>query len=128
VTHYTSFLQGLTLRDLAGRAARSFSGPPAPLLPGPAAASRRTQGSGSTQEPGYGDAIEKTLAIWRDPLDVPEISVDDNFFELGRHSLLAIRMLARIRSEMDVALPLRAVVDYPSVRQLSEQIDTFVRG
>ncbi|MEE3922672.1 phosphopantetheine-binding protein [Micromonospora sp. BRA006-A] len=39
--------------------------------------------------------VEQTVAAtWRDVLGVPEVGLDDDFFEMGGHSLLAIRMLA----------------------------------
>lgn len=64
--------------------------------------------------------IETQLAtFWEDLLGVTPVGAYDNFFELGGHSLLATRVLARIDGRFGVRLPLRAMFDAPTVRQLS---------
>lgn len=49
-------------------------------------------------------------------LDRPSVSLDDNFFSLGGHSLLVLRAVARLNAEFGVSLPLRAFFARPSVR------------
>lgn len=59
-------------------------------LPAPAAAGDRAA------SPAPGDPLRRQIAlIWRELLDLEEIGVRDNFFEIGGHSLLALGMLAR---------------------------------
>ncbi|HSM06623.1 MAG TPA: amino acid adenylation domain-containing protein [Longimicrobiales bacterium] len=48
--------------------------------------------------------------VWREILEVPELSVEDNFFDLGGHSLLAVRAIARVRDERVAEIPLRALM------------------
>jgi amino acid adenylation domain-containing protein/non-ribosomal peptide synthase protein (TIGR01720 family) len=51
-------------------------------------------------------ATEKTLAgIWADILRVPEVSINDKFFELGGDSIMSIRVIARARQEGLVLTP-----------------------
>ncbi len=54
----------------------------------------------------------KLLAIWRQVLGIDEISVEDDFFILGGHSLKAAQILSRIRDEWGVDLPISIVFNY----------------
>ena len=65
---------------------------------------------------------EKIHKIWCDVLKTREILPDDNFFEIGGNSLLAIGVISRIESEFKLELGLRALFDNPRIRDLSEFI------
>src|SRR5262249_32621931 len=60
--------------------------------------------------------------LWSELLGVKRVGVHDNFFELGGHSLLATRAAVRIRSLLDVALPLTALFEQPTVATLARRI------
>lgn len=62
-------------------------------------------------------------AIWKDLLSTSEIGLDDDFFCLGGHSLLGMRMFSRIQKRFEVSLPLAVLFRAPSVRQLAALID-----
>ncbi len=56
-----------------------------------------------------GNEVERKLtAILEDILNVSSIGLDDDFFESGGHSLLAVAMVGRVRREMGLELPLSA--------------------
>ncbi|HVW63439.1 MAG TPA: condensation domain-containing protein [Nitrosospira sp.] len=57
--------------------------------------------------------------IWSEVLGVAPIGTDDNFFDLGGHSLAAIRVLAAIMARLNLDLPLRRIFDAPTVAQLA---------
>lgn len=61
--------------------------------------------------------------IWADLLRTRRVGIDDDFFQLGGHSMLAARMLARVREAFGVRLPLRTVFQAPTVEGLSTQIE-----
>ncbi|WP_330327930.1 non-ribosomal peptide synthetase [Streptomyces pseudovenezuelae] len=72
---------------------------------------------------------EELLAgVWSRLLGVARVGVTDNFFELGGHSLLATRVGSRIRDLLAVDVPLSAVFDRPTVRELAALVDRSARG
>ncbi|WP_328929087.1 non-ribosomal peptide synthase/polyketide synthase [Streptomyces sp. NBC_00190] len=62
---------------------------------------------------------EMLCALFSEFLDVPKVGIDDNFFELGGHSLSAIRLLVQIKSVLGVELPVKAMMETPTVAGLS---------
>ncbi len=67
--------------------------------------------------------LEQQLArIWADVLDVPEIGVSDSFFEHGGHSLLALRLLARVSEELGRELPLSTLIQGPTIAETAAQL------
>ena len=56
-------------------------------------------------------------------LGVDRIGVDDNFFDLGGHSLLVTRLISRVRSVLGVELGIREVFDNPTVELLAGALD-----
>ncbi len=61
--------------------------------------------------------------IWCEVLKLKQVGVEDNFFELGGHSLLAAQVTARVRTKLELELPLRWLFESPTVMELSERID-----
>ncbi len=66
---------------------------------------------------------ELLCGIWSEVLSRVETGVTQNFFELGGHSLLATQVLARIQAVFQIELPLRALFEAPTVRELAEKVD-----
>jgi amino acid adenylation domain-containing protein len=59
------------------------------------------------------------MALWRSVLDTDDIGVNDNFFDLGGHSLKAAQLVGLIRQVFKCSLPLAALLQAPSVAQMA---------
>ncbi len=58
------------------------------------------------------------LGIWRDAFSNPQLTLDDDFFQSGGDSLLAVGLFTRIERTFEQSLPLSALFDAPTARQL----------
>ncbi|WP_242685666.1 non-ribosomal peptide synthetase [Photorhabdus sp. RW14-46] len=68
---------------------------------------------------------ETTLAaIWHELLGIEQISRHDNFFALGGHSLIAVRVMNQIMAVLGVELPLTVLFNSPSLAALAQTIQT----
>jgi acyl transferase domain-containing protein len=64
---------------------------------------------------------EKTLAgIWRDVLGVKDVGVNDNFFDLGGDSLLALALMSRIERVMGERPRPALLIEAPTIRQFAQ--------
>jgi amino acid adenylation domain-containing protein len=67
--------------------------------------------------------LEQAVAeIWAQVLGVPKVGVEDDFFALGGHSLLATQVVAQVRSDFAVELPLHSLFTCPTVASLAGEI------
>lgn len=68
-------------------------------------------------------AIEaRMIQLWQAAFGLETIGVTQNFFELGGHSLLAARLFDQIQKAFHCNLPLSALLEAPTIRQLVELI------
>ena len=63
-------------------------------------------------------------AAMRAVLSVPELGMDDDFFLMGGHSLLASRLLVRLNRELGLAVPLRMVFEHPTAAGLARELES----
>ena len=68
--------------------------------------------------------VEEVLAeIWAEVLRLERVGVHDNFFDLGGHSLLIMRLLARIHATFDLEFSIRTVFSMPTLEALAGEIE-----
>jgi putative pyridoxal-dependent aspartate 1-decarboxylase len=69
-------------------------------------------------------SVELALAqIWQPLLGLETIDVTDNFFEIGGHSLLAVRLLAQINQQFQQNLPLSTLFNHGTIAQLAQVLE-----
>ncbi|HEX3130209.1 MAG TPA: amino acid adenylation domain-containing protein, partial [Thermoanaerobaculia bacterium] len=84
----------------------------------------RAENTGSPAEPTTFTPVEERLAaIWSTLLKRDGIGRHDSFFDLGGHSLLGTRLIARVRKELGVEIPLRRLFDSPTLAGLAALIE-----
>jgi acyl carrier protein len=69
---------------------------------------------------------ERVASMLASLLDIGEVSVEDNFFLLGGHSLLGTQLIARIRDAFGVELTLKSLFDAPTAAKLSTEVETLL--
>ena len=68
-------------------------------------------------------ALEQALAdMWSELLGLEEVGVQDDFFDLGGHSLTATQLISRIRDAFDFEVPIQAIFDAPTIETLGERL------
>ncbi|MEU6074002.1 condensation domain-containing protein [Micromonospora sp. NPDC047074] len=102
--------------------------PPAPAPGAPAApahpAVARAPAAGAPTDP-----VEQAVAgIWARLLGVDDIATDDDFFDLGGHSLLVARVRTALRQTFAVELPLQVLFEATSVAALAAAVTAAVRA
>ncbi|HEY2739146.1 MAG TPA: amino acid adenylation domain-containing protein, partial [Thermoanaerobaculia bacterium] len=69
------------------------------------------------------DEVELRLThIWEDLLNVQPVGIRDNFFALGGHSLLVLRLVGSVERQLGRRLPVAALMDAPTVEKMASLI------
>ena len=67
--------------------------------------------------------LEKALtAVWSSLLGGEQVGIDDDFFQLGGHSLLTLRMIQQLKDEHGLELAVAHIFETPTVRGLAQRL------
>jgi Phosphopantetheine attachment site len=92
----------------AGKVNRVLLPPPRPRI-GPPAGALKPEGD-----------LERALAgIWRHVLGLPRVGRDDNFFEIGGHSMAIIKVQSRLEHVLGRHVPVVDLFTFPTIRDLA---------
>ncbi|MBW8879185.1 MAG: amino acid adenylation domain-containing protein, partial [Acidobacteria bacterium] len=68
--------------------------------------------------------LERRLCeIWQEVLGVERVGIEDGFFDLGGHSLLVIRLVSKVNSQLGIRLSPRRIFEHSTVRALAGVIE-----
>lgn len=67
----------------------------------------------------------KVFSIWKSVLRKDDFGIDDDFFLLGGHSLLGVRVVSKLESEFGVSLSLLTLFQFPTIRGLVDHINSL---
>lgn len=92
-------------------------------LPDPTGADRGV-GSVAAVTPGQ----ERIVSIFAEVLGLETVGAADSFFALGGHSLAGVRVIARLREQLDTAVPLKLLFQYPSAIELDRAVQVLTQA
>jgi acyl carrier protein len=78
---------------------------------------------GTDYAPPRNSLEKKIAAIWAEVLGLEQIGIHDNLFELGGSSLIGLRIVARLKKELDIDIRVTALFEGPTVATLAQLIE-----
>ncbi|MEC0494506.1 non-ribosomal peptide synthetase [Bacillus glycinifermentans] len=81
-------------------------------------------GESDSYEPPSTELEKELCLIWEGVLGIRPIGAEDNFFDLGGHSLKGMMLTADIQAKLHKKVPLKALFEYPTVRRLARYIES----
>jgi natural product biosynthesis luciferase-like monooxygenase protein len=95
---------------------------PAPALPAPQPKTVESPAPAATAKGERADIEQNLIAIWQKVLQIPQVTPEDNFFNLGGNSLVAMTLVGQIRQTFAVELPLIGLFRSPTIAEMEREI------
>ena len=70
------------------------------------------------------DMEVQLAAIWEELLGIKGISIHDNFFALGGHSIMAIQLISRINVMLDISLNVSVIFENPTISKFVKNMSS----
>jgi amino acid adenylation domain-containing protein len=81
-----------------------------------------TRAESSERLPPRNPTEQAIWSAWQETLELEDFGVHDNFFDLGGHSILAVRVVSRIETVLHRPCPLGLLFERPTVAELAEAL------
>jgi len=78
----------------------------------------------STAETNVTPAEDIIISIWKGVLNKRDLNPEDNFFEIGGHSLKAMQVASMVKEAFGINLPIRAIFENPTPRLLCQYLSS----
>jgi len=91
----------------------------APALGRPDPVDRPQRIAGSDYVPPRNEVEATLAALWAEVLGVDRVGVQDDFFDLGGNSLVAVQLIAQVRKELGVKLPMQTLFEGATVARMA---------
>jgi amino acid adenylation domain-containing protein len=69
---------------------------------------------------------EKIARIWSRVLNLERVGMHDNFFEIGGHSLLLLRVISSLKKELNIDVPFRQFFETPTLSEIAQCVDALL--
>ncbi|MDR4928358.1 amino acid adenylation domain-containing protein [Peribacillus simplex] len=73
------------------------------------------------------ETLIKVQNIWKDIFRNSDHNLNSNFFEIGGHSLLAMKFIAQLNKKFELTLPVSIVFDYPTIQGIAHVITNSIK-
>lgn len=70
---------------------------------------------------------QRMLKIWNDILQIDEICIDSNFFDIGGNSLMASKLAIKIRAEFSILFPMVGLFEAQSIRSCAKYVEKLMQ-
>ncbi|MFG6101407.1 amino acid adenylation domain-containing protein [Leptothoe sp. EHU-05/26/07-4] len=68
------------------------------------------------------EAERVIAAVWQDLLKLEKVGINDNFFSMGGHSLLLVRVQTKLNEVLDTEIPIVELFKYPTIKELAQYL------
>ncbi len=68
----------------------------------------------------------KLAAVWAEVLGLERVGINDNFFEMGGHSLQAAALVSKLSVEMNLKFSVKLLFQHPTIAELAEAIEPLL--
>ncbi|MCB1853171.1 MAG: hypothetical protein KDI83_20755, partial [Gammaproteobacteria bacterium] len=68
---------------------------------------------------------QRIAGVWQEFLGIGRVGILDDFFALGGHSLLSLRIVSRLNTELELELPVNVIFEHPTIADLAQHIESI---